>query len=99
MTLRFELKLKPHRAALLDGEHQARVVERHPARLDVAEEDHPVRPPVLERVREDVGIHERAPGLSRSELPDLTPGVAQAERRLPGVYARAEELELEDRLD
>ena len=32
-------------------------------------------------------------------LPELAPGVAQAERRLPGVDAGAEQLELEDRLE
>ena len=59
----------------------------------------PVRAPVLDRVREHVGVHERAPGLAGAELPELAPGVAQAERRLPGVDAGAEQLELEDRLE
>ena len=73
--------------------------QRRPAELHVPEEHHPVRAPVLDRVREHVGVHERAPGLAGAELPELAPGVAQPERRLPGVDARAEQLELEDRLD
>ena len=72
---------------------------RRPAHLHVAEEHHAVRAPVLDRVREDVDVHERAPGLAGAELAQLAPGVAQAERGLPGVDAGAEELELEDRLD
>ena len=70
-------------------------LDRHPAHLDVAEEHHAGRAPVLERVREHVGVHERAPGLARAELAEFAVGVAQPERRLARVDARAEQLELE----
>jgi hypothetical protein len=80
----------------LEGDHEVRValLPRRPAQLHVAKEDHPVRPPVLDRVREHVGVHERAPRLARPDLAQLAPGVAEAERRLPGVAAGAEQLEL-----
>ena len=75
------------------------VLPRRPAELDVAEEHHGVRTPVLDGVGEDVGVHERAPGLPGADLPELAPGVAQAEGRLSGVDAHPEQLELEDRLE
>ena len=55
--------------------------------------------PVLERVGEDVDVHEGTPRLAGAELPELSVGVAQPERRLSGVDARAEQLELERRLE
>ena len=58
----------------------------------------PVGPQVLERVREHVRVHERAPRLPRAELAQLAVRVAQPERRLARVDARAEQLELELRL-
>src|SRR5207237_10766581 len=46
----------------------------------------------------DVRIHEGAPGLAGAELSQFTVRVSQAERRLPGVDAGAEQLELEHSL-
>src|SRR6185436_6074905 len=88
------------RAGTLEGDGQARVAAapRGPAQLDVAKEDHPGRPPVLDRVREDVGIHERAPRLAGADRAELAPGMTEAEGGLSRVDARAEELELEDRV-
>ena len=85
----------------LERDHEVRValLPRNPPQLHVAEEHHPVRPPVLDRVREDVGVHERAPGLARADLPQLAVRLPKAEGRLPGVDAGAEQLELEDRVD
>ncbi len=83
-------------ARALDRDGHARVaLDRHPAELDVAEEHHARRAPVLERVGEHVDVHERAPRLPGAEVAQLAVGVAQAERGLPGVDAGAEELELE----
>ena len=58
----------------------------------------PGRSPVLERVREHVRIHERAPRLSGAERAELAVGVPQPERGLALVHAGAEQLELERRL-
>ena len=56
------------RARPFEGERQAAVaLHRHPADLDVAEEHHAGRSPVLERVREHVRVHERAPRLAGAE--------------------------------
>ena len=60
-------------------------LHRHPADLNVAEERHAGRAPVLDRVREDVRVHERAPRLARADLAELAPGVPETDRRLPGV--------------
>ncbi len=88
------------RAGPLEGQRQAvRSLDRHPAKLHVTEEHHAGRSPVLDRVREHVGIHERAPRLSRTELAELAIGVTQAERRLSLIDTGAEELELEGRLE
>ena len=89
------------RAGALDRDDHAVAIaaHRHPANLHVAEEHHAGRAPVLERVREDVRIHERAPRLPRAECPELAVRVAQAERRLSFVDAGAEQLELERRLE
>ena len=47
----------------LGRDRESRVpLNRHPAHLDVSEEHHARRAPVLEGVREHVGVHERAPG-------------------------------------
>ena len=85
----------------LEGDRHARVSvrPRRPAELHVPEEHHAVRAPVLDRVREDVDVHERAPGLARADLTQLAPGVPEPERGLPRVHAGAEQLELEDGLD
>ena len=83
----------------LDREGEARVaLDGHPAHLHVAEEHHARRSPVLDRVREHVDVHERAPVLPGAEGAQLAVGVPQPERRLAGVDARAEQLELELRL-
>src|SRR4029078_9015440 len=53
----------------------------------------------LERVREDVRVHERAPRLSGAERAELAPRVPQTGRGLAGVHAGSEQLELERRLE
>ena len=77
------------------GSTRVLALNRHPAHLDVAEEHHPGRPPVLERVREHVRIHERAPRLPGAERAELAVGMAKPKRRLALVHAGAEQLELE----
>ena len=72
--------------------------DRHPAQLYVAEEDHPVRAPVLHRVREYVDVHERAPGLSASELTQFSVGMPQAEGSLARINSCSEQFEFEDRV-
>jgi hypothetical protein len=72
-----------------------RALNRHPAHLDIAEEDHPGGTPVLERVREHVRIHKRAPCLPCAERAELAVGMPQAKGRLTFVHPRAEQLELE----
>src|SRR6185436_1475836 len=82
----------------LEGDRQAGVaLDRHVPDLDVTEERHPVRTPVLERVREHVDVHEGAPGLARPELAQLAISVAEAKRGLARVDARTEELPFERR--
>src|SRR5262249_42786736 len=74
-------------------------VPRLVCELDVAEEHHAVRSPVLDRVREHVRIHEQTPRLPAADaVPDAVE-VAQTEHRLPRLLADAEQLELELRLD
>src|SRR5262249_31182271 len=53
---------------------------------------------ILQRVGEDVDVHEGAPGLAGSELAQLSVGMAQSERGLPGVNTRTEKFEFEERL-
>ena len=82
-----------------DHERVVRVADRRPADLDVAVPGQAGRAPVLERVREGVGIRERAPGTGPA--PNC-PSSPQAWRRrnvvCPSSDAGAEQLELEDRL-
>ena len=88
-------------AGALEREHQVAVLvrDRRPADLDVAVPRQAGRPPVLERVGERVRVGKRAPVLAGTELTQLTPRMAQPERRLAGVHAGAEQLELEDGLE
>src|SRR5262245_41372806 len=87
------------RARPLQGQGDAgSSLTRHPSELTVAKEHHSVRSPILHRVREDVDVHERAPGLAGSELAQLSVGMAQPERGLSCVNTRTEKLEFEQRL-
>jgi hypothetical protein len=84
----------------LERDRHARVaLDGHPPHLNVAKEHHPGRPPVLERVGKDVDVHERTPRLTGAEVPQLSIGVSEPERRLSGIHARAEQLELERGLE
>src|SRR5258705_2285195 len=71
---------------------------RLPEHLGVAEEQHPVWPPVVQDVRENIDVHELAVGQPRANLPPLSPGVAKPYRGLSGIDADAEQVELEGRL-
>src|SRR5947207_15081405 len=62
------------------------VVNRLPSELHVAEEDHPIWPPVLNRVRKNIWVHKRAPGLSGEELPKFAIGVTQTKSRLARIH-------------
>ena len=84
----------------------ARLLDRHsgvkvrPVRDYVAElrrthEHHPGRSPVVDRVGEQVAVHEEGVGLAAEDRTPTPVGVAQAEGRLSGVDAGAEEVELE----
>ena len=70
-------------------------LDRRPAELHVPEEHHAVGTPVIQLVREDVQVHERALGLSHQELAQLDVGMAQSQRSLPGVNAHPEEIEVD----
>src|SRR4030095_856821 len=88
------------RAPPLQSDEQLVVaLDRHPADLDVAERRGPAGSPELDRVREDVRIHEWAPAPARTELTQLAPGVAEVEGRLSRIASGPEQVELEDRLD
>src|SRR5262249_9432408 len=86
-------------AGTLEGDEEFAVVflDGHPAELHVAEPDQAVGSPVLQLIRKHVGVHERAPVLTRAEMSQLAPGMAQPERRLARIDANAEQLELENR--
>src|SRR5215467_5170068 len=73
-----------------ENQAQAIISDWHPADLHIAEEDHAVRSPVLDRVGEDVYVHERAPGLPSPDRPKFAVRMPQTEGRLPGVHAGAE---------
>src|SRR5262245_13697242 len=75
--------------------HRVLSFERHPAKLHIAEENHSVWTPVLDRVGKHIDIHERTPILSRSEMAELTIGVSQPECGLSRIDAGAVQLELE----
>ena len=68
---------------------------RRPPELDIPEEDHPVRTPVLDRVREHVHVHEGAVRLPDAELAQLPPSVPEPDRRLSRVGPGAVHVELE----
>src|SRR6185369_3190888 len=84
----------------LRGNHQIRVAlrPRCEAELNVSVPYDAVWAPVFELVRKNIGIHERAPVLTSAESPQFAPRVSQPERRLPGVHASTEHLELKNRL-
>src|SRR5207342_12111 len=85
------------RAGCFDGDAGIRIAVtiRLPEHLHVAEEEHPVRAPVVDDVRKDIDVHELAVGLAGAYLLPLPPRVAQADGRLAGVAADAEHVELE----
>src|SRR4051812_28887792 len=87
-------------AGTFEGDHEIRIAAavRSPAELHVSEEHHSRRPPIFERIWENVGIHKRAPGLARTELPYLTPSMAKTEGGLPGIHTYTEKFKLEDGL-
>src|SRR5215470_3995441 len=51
-------------------------LQRHPAKLQVAEEHHAVWSPILERVWKHIDIHERTPRLTGAELAQLAVSAA-----------------------
>ena len=69
--------------------------EKNPAQLHVAEEHHAGRAPILDRVGEDVAVHEQAVGLACEHRAPLAIKVAEADGGLAGIDADAEEVELE----
>src|SRR5262249_17253208 len=70
-------------ARVLERNFQFRVtVERLPEDLCVAEESHSVGTPVVENVGKHVHVHERAGGLTTSDLLPLPPGMQELKRRL-----------------
>src|SRR4030095_14688607 len=75
--------------------HTRLTLNGHPSELHVPKKHHAVRSPVLHRVREDVDVHEGAPGLTGSELAQLPVRVAQAEGGLSCVRARPEKFKFE----
>ncbi len=79
-----------------DGHVVVLVHQRHPAHLHVAEERHPTGTPVLQRVREDVDVHERAPVLAGTEVAPLQVGMAQTDGGLTGITTDTEEFPFED---
>ena len=85
------------RAGRFDGDAGIRIAVtiRLPEHLHVAEEEHPVRAPVVDDVRKDIDVHELTVGLTGADLLPLSPRVAQADGRLAGVGADAEHVELE----
>ena len=89
------------RARPLEREGDCAVAVIVPAarRPDVAEEQHPVRSPVIEDVREDVEIHERALELARRRPAPIAVRVPQTNRRLARIDADAEHVEVEHALD
>src|SRR4030095_9844450 len=84
----------------LERQRQAPIaLDWHPAHLHVAEEDHSGWSPVLEGVRKDIRIHERAPRLAGAEFPELAVRMPETKRRLTCVHSGAEQLELEGGLE
>src|SRR6185436_14805154 len=73
--------------------HASVALNGHPSHLNVAEERHTRRPPVFDRVRKDVDVHERAPVLAGAELTELSIGMPEADRGLSRVDSSAEHLE------
>jgi hypothetical protein len=59
--------------------------------LYISEKDHAGGAPVLDRVGKDIDVHERTPGLARSELAQLVVGMAESESSLAGIDDRSEE--------
>src|SRR5262249_10184373 len=87
-------------ARSLDRDRQSRIaLNGHVANLNIAEEDDAGRSPVLERVGEDVDVHERTVELTGTELPDLEVGADEAERRPATVHTGAEQVPIEDAFD
>ncbi len=84
------------RAGPFQGQSDAGLtLNGHPSELNIAEEHHPIRSPVLHGVRKDIDVHERTPGLARSELAKLSIGMPQSERSLSCVRARPEKFKFE----
>src|SRR4030095_7303539 len=77
------------------GESCFAVLDRLPEDLRVAEEHHPIWPQVVEDIGEDVDVHEGTPELAAAEPPPLPVREAQVERRLSGVFALAQHVELD----
>ena len=75
------------------------VVAEFVEHLRVPEEEHAVRPPVVDDVREHVDVHELAVRLAGADLLPLPPGVTETNRREARVPADAEHVELELTLD
>src|SRR5690348_4275323 len=87
-------------AGALKGDHDIAVtLNRNPANLHVTEEDHSVRPPIFDRVREDVGVHERAPGLAGADVPQLAVRVPKPEGGLSSINSYSIQLEFKNRLE
>src|ERR1043165_7045501 len=66
----------------------------HPTKLHVAEQDHSVGAPILDRVGKHVAVHEGTVLLVRAELAQLSISVPQPENRLAGLRTGAKQLEL-----
>src|SRR5262249_24238806 len=67
--------------------------------LGVPEEHHSVRPPILDDVRKDVGVHEDTPRLAGANFSPLPPSVADSEYGFAGIHTDAEELKFKDGSD
>src|SRR3954465_12651661 len=80
-----------------EGNHEVRVAAAvwRPAELHVSEEHHSCRPPIFERVGENIGIHKRTPRLAGAELPYFSPSMTKPESGLTRVDTYAEEFEFE----
>src|SRR5262249_33001797 len=88
-------------AGAFNGNHQSRIalLPGDESCLYVTEEHHSVRSPIFDGVREDIDIHEWAPGLPRTEFSVFAVSMSQPKCRLPGIHTCSEQFELENRLD
>src|SRR6476661_9962043 len=83
------------RAGSLGRKGQAAVaLDRHPAELHIAEEDHSVGSPILNRVGKHIDIHEWAPGLAGSKLTQFSIGLTKTKGRLTRIHTCTKQFEL-----